>query len=99
MAYGILTGVCMLIDSIEFLIQFIRFGYKGSEHSTLAMLAITLLLLGIDMFYVLWAFSAKRKFSGDSLQSVNKALFGFVDNINKEIRDLSRNNGVVNSVR
>jgi hypothetical protein len=63
------------------------------------MLAITLLLLGIDMFYVLWAFSAKRKFSGESLSSVNKALFGFVDSMNREIRELSRNNGIVNNVR
>jgi hypothetical protein len=30
--YGLFTSVCVIVDLIEFLIQFIRFGYRGTEH-------------------------------------------------------------------
>ena len=33
LGYGVLTVLCFLFDAVEFLIQFIRFGYKGDEHS------------------------------------------------------------------
>jgi hypothetical protein len=33
LAYGIMTVLCFLFDVAEFLIQFIRFGYKGDENS------------------------------------------------------------------
>lgn len=49
----------MVIDFIEFLVHFIRFGYKGDEHSDLAMLFLTIIFLGLDIFYIVWAFGAK----------------------------------------
>lgn len=91
MLYGVLTGVCTIIDCIEFLIQFIRFGYRGSEHSTLAMLALTCIFLCIDFFYILWAFQAKQKFPNASISNISRALFGFVESINGEIKQISNN--------
>jgi hypothetical protein len=62
LAYGALTSLSLIFDFVEFLIQYIRFGYRGDEHSDLAMLGITLLFLALDFFYIAWAFQAKGKF-------------------------------------
>lgn len=63
-AYVALTWFTFVIDVIEFIIQFIRFGYKGDEHSDLAMLFLTIIFLGLDVFYMVWSLGAKEKFSG-----------------------------------
>ena len=55
LGYGILTLLCAFLDFIDFLIQFIRFGRPGDEHSELAMLALTLLFLALDFYYIVWA--------------------------------------------
>jgi hypothetical protein len=62
------------------------------------MLAITLLLLCIDIFYILWALSARQKFRGLSIQSLHKALFGFVEGMNQELRNISLGNPVMRGV-
>ena len=56
LAYAVLTWLCLMFDLIEFLIHYVRFGYEGNEHSDLAMLFLTLIFLGFDVFYLAWAF-------------------------------------------
>lgn len=86
MAYAGFTSLCLVFDFVEFLIQYIRFGYKGDEHSDLAMLGITLLFLGVDFFYLAWAVQAKGKFPDALFQgSVSKALLGFGEKMNQEL--------------
>lgn len=55
-AYGALTWLALLLDAIEFLVHYVRFGYIGDEHSDLAMLFLTLIFLGCDVYYIAWAF-------------------------------------------
>jgi len=80
-AYVVFTWLTLVIDLVEFLVHFIRFGYKGDEHSDLAMLFLTIIFLGLDVFYMVWALGAKNKFSGLISKSLTMALFGKMEQI------------------
>ena len=84
-AYAVLTWLCLTLDLIEFLIHYVRFGYPGGEHSDLAMLFLTLIFLGFDVFYLAWAMQAKEKFPKDIADAVSKALLGSVEYINLQL--------------
>lgn len=83
LGYGVFTFLSLTLDLIEFLIHYIRFGYRGDEHSDLTMLLLTLIFLGIDSFYIAWTFQAKGKFPGEISATVTKALYGYVDTMNQ----------------
>ena len=86
LAYGALTGLCFIFDLVEFLIQYIRFGYNGDEHSVLSMLFLTLIFLGLDLYYVAWVLQAKGKFPRETFSNaISNALFGFVEKMNNEL--------------
>ena len=63
-SYAVCTILCLLFDFVEFIIHYVRFGYKGDEHSDLAMLFLTLLFLGIDIYYIAWTLQVKSNFPG-----------------------------------
>jgi hypothetical protein len=54
LAYCIFTFIVVFFDLIDFIIQFIRFGRYGDEHSNLAMLFLTIIFIGIDFYYIAW---------------------------------------------
>ena len=89
-AYVALTWVTFVIDTIEFIIHFIRFGYKGEEHSDIAMLFLTIIFLGLDVYYLVWALGAKDKFSGVISKSLVAALFGRVESISDSLAEVAR---------
>lgn len=63
--YLVLTLICLFVDFIDFIIQFVRFGRKGDEYSDLMMLFIVIVFLALDVFYFIWAFQVRKKFSSD----------------------------------
>lgn len=65
LAYCIITLITISFDFVEFLIQYIRFGHEGAEHSELFMLALVVIFLTLDLFYVIWVAQAKDKFPAD----------------------------------
>jgi hypothetical protein len=85
LSYAILTWICLTLDLIEFLIHYVRFGYPGGEHSDLAMLFLTVIFLGFDIFYLAWAIQAKDKFPAVIADAVSKALLGSVEKINLQL--------------
>ena len=89
-AYVALTWLTFVIDIIEFIVHFIRFGYKGEEHSDLAMLFLTIIFLGLDVYYLVWALGAKDKFSGVISKSLVAALFGRVESISDSLAEVAR---------
>jgi hypothetical protein len=91
LSYVILTWLAMVIDIIEFLVHFIRFGYKGEEHSDLAMLFLTIIFLGLDIFYIVWALGAKEKFPGEISNAIVKALFGKMEEISMNLSESAKN--------
>lgn len=91
LSYVILTWLAMVIDIIEFLVHFIRFGYKGDEHSDLAMLFLTIIFLGLDIFYILWALGVKEKFPGEISNGLVKALFGKMEEISFSLSESAKN--------
>ena len=91
LSYVILTWLAMVIDIIEFLVHFIRFGYKGDEHSDLAMLFLTIIFLALDVFYLVWALGAKEKFPGDISNALTKALFGKAEEISLSLAETAKN--------
>jgi hypothetical protein len=91
LSYVILTWLAMVIDIIEFLVHFIRFGYQGEEHSDLAMLFLTIIFLGLDIFYIVWALGAKEKFPGEISNAIVKALFGKMEEISMNLSESAKN--------
>jgi hypothetical protein len=85
LSYACLTSLCLLFDLIEVLIHYVRFGYPGSEHSDLAMLALSLIFLGLDIFYLAWAMQVRDKFPTNISEGVRQALFGKMEKINLEL--------------
>jgi hypothetical protein len=85
LSYAFITSFCLLLDLIEFLIHYVRFGYAGDEHSDLAMLFLTLIFLGTDVFYLAYAMQAKEKFPAKISEAVRQALFGSMEKINLEL--------------
>ena len=85
LGYGVLTCLSLIFDFVELIIHYVRFGYPGSEHSDLTMLFLTLIFLGLDVFYIVWAFQAKSKFPGHVAVNISSALFGQVEKFNLEI--------------
>ncbi len=79
LTYAVLTWLCLTLDLIEFLIHYVRFGYVGDEHSDLAMLYLTLIFLGFDVYYLAWAYQARAKFPGTISDAVYKALLGSME--------------------
>ncbi len=77
----------MVIDLVEFLVHFIRFGYQGDEHSDLAMLFLTIIFLALDIFYLVWALGAKEKFPGEISSGLMKALFGKMEEISLNLAE------------
>lgn len=91
LSYVILTWLAMVIDIIEFLVHFIRFGYKGEEHFDLALLFLTIIFLGLDIFYIVWALGAKEKFPGEISNALVKALFGKMEEISFNLSESAKN--------
>lgn len=71
LTYACITSICLLFDLIEVLIHYVRFGYPGSEHSDLAMLTLSIIFLGLDIFYLAWAMQAKEKFPSNISTAVS----------------------------
>ena len=86
MVYCILTISCAFLDFIQFLIQFIRFGRYGSEHSNLMMIAITLIFLAVDFYYILWVVQANIKFPKNMSENLTRALFGFASDMIEQMK-------------
>ncbi|CDW79748.1 UNKNOWN [Stylonychia lemnae] len=85
LGYCILTLISTTFDFIEFLVQFIRFGRDGDEHSELAMLALTLIFLALDFYYIVWVVQAKDKFEPEISNHLTRALFGFANDLVRQL--------------
>eukprot|EP00347_Sterkiella_histriomuscorum_P021291 403334519 len=93
LSYGIVTMFAAFFDFIEFLIQFIRFGRSGDEHSELAMMALTLIFIALDFYYILWAIQAKDKFSPEISKNLTRALFGIASDFIIQMTETLHKNG------
>ena len=85
LVYCIVTFFAIIFDFTDFIIQFIRFGREGDEHSELTMLFASLLFLALDIYYFLWIMQAKYKFPSEVSQYISKALFGFANNMKTQL--------------
>ena len=83
--YMSLTIVCLFIDVIDFIVQFVRFGRQGDEYSEIMMLFLVLVFLGVDLVYFIWGFSVKSKFRPDIAQYLSKAVFGFASIMKQQL--------------
>jgi hypothetical protein len=81
LAYCIFTFIAVFFDFVDLVIQFVRFGRQGDEHSDLAMLFLTIIFLGLDFYYIAWVLQAKQKFPTEISQALVKALLGFANNM------------------
>ena len=55
------------------------------------MLALTLIFVALDFYYIIWVINAKDKFEPAISNHLTRALFGFVDDLSKS---LSRKTGI-----
>lgn len=72
-------------DIVDFIVQYIRFGKFGAEHSCLMMLALICIFLALDGFYFLWIFQAKEKLPTHIAAYVQRALFGFAEEMTNSL--------------
>ena len=49
------------------------------------MLALTLIFIALDFYYIIWVVNAKDKFEPEISNHLTRALFGFVDDLTKSL--------------
>ena len=57
----------------------------------MAMLFLTIIFLGLDIFYIVWALGAKEKFPGEISNAIVKALFGKMEEISLNLSESAKN--------
>lgn len=85
-SYAVVTWFALILDFVDFVIHYIRFGYHGDEHSALTMLFLSVIFLGLDLFYLAWTMQARTRFPGEIADSITKALYGVVGNMNADLQ-------------
>ena len=71
---------------LTFCIAFYEFqGVPGYEHADVVMLIMTMIFIGIDVYYFLWVLSLKGKLPPDMAVFVSDAVLGYTKKMNREL--------------
>jgi len=76
MIYFTITVLCVLTDSIDFIIELVAFGRPGQEYSVMMLLILSVIFLVIDFYYIVWIQSMKHNFPPNIANYVSRALKG-----------------------